>query len=50
MDLEYFLDLLDLIMGYPQGIFRFSAGCSQVWLMQGCAESDSAVQAADSPS
>lgn len=49
MDLEYFLDLLDLIMGYSQDIFRFCAGCLQVWLMQGCVESDHAVQAADNP-
>lgn len=43
MDLEYFLDLLDLIMGYLWDIFSFGDGCLRGWLIQGCA-----VGAADS--
>lgn len=37
MDLEYFLDLLDLNLGYSWDIFSFSDGCSRGWLNQGCA-------------
>lgn len=35
MDLEYFLDLLDLIRGCSWDIFSFGDGRLRVWLMQG---------------